>query len=281
MLERRGPLVGLAMVAIGIFGCGSTTIGPQKGTGGRPGTTGAGGAPGSGGTSGTGGVRGSGGVAGAGGLFGTGGVSGTGGVGTGGTGGGLVCTPPALGEVPSEHRPSAVVCSPNTAPAPAGGFPSCATNADCTVLGYGSCMNGRCSNDACLSDGDCGPNALCVCNGAEIVRLPPSGADGGTASVAYPAGGAAGAPGNGSGNVYFVGWCLPASCRVDSDCGAGGYCSPSFSPCGSLQGYHCHGASDSCLDATKDCASCGRSSCTYSTTAGAFTCNPAACIGGG
>ena len=142
-------------------------------------------------------------------------------------------------------------------------------------------MNGQCSNDACLTDGDCGPNALCVCNGAMIFRLPPSGADGGTASVAYPAGGAAGAPGNGPYKPYFVGWCSPASCRVDSDCGAGGYCSPSFSACGSLQGYHCHGPSDSCVDATKDCAGCGRSSCTYSTTAGAFTCNSAACLGGG
>jgi Cys-rich repeat protein len=74
---------------------------------------------------------------------------------------------------------------------------------------------------------------------------------------------------NGVGNT-----CVPSDCRVDSDCGSGGYCSPAFdtSSCGSLLGYYCHTGKDQCVN-DSDCADGGVISvCTFSTTAGYWMC---------
>ena len=72
---------------------------------------------------------------------------------------------------------------------------------------------------------------------------------------------------------------VPANCHADSDCGVGGYCSPSRGYCGSFQGFYCHTPSDTCIDATSDCQSCGENACIYSPAVGAFTCGAAICAG--
>jgi hypothetical protein len=43
--------------------------------------------------------------------------------------------------------------------------------------------------------------------------------------------------------------CLPANCRVDADCGPGGYCSAELGGCGThvgYVGYYCHTPQDEC-----------------------------------
>ena len=70
--------------------------------------------------------------------------------------------------------------------------------------------------------------------------------------------------------------CVPGNCRVDADCGAGEYCSPSYDPssCGGLAGYYCHTAQDVCLD-DSDCSSGpnGPQVCIYSTTSSHWECH--------
>jgi hypothetical protein len=84
----------------------------------------------------------------------------------------------------------------------------------------------RCSYDTCTHDTDCATGQTCACHGS-----------------AYLNGGST---------------CFPGNCRVDGDCGAGGFCSPSRAPmgCGGLGGYYCHAATDLCLD-DSDCPSMG------------------------
>jgi hypothetical protein len=53
--------------------------------------------------------------------------------------------------------------------------------------------------------------------------------------------------------------CVPANCRVDADCGAGGSCSPTASTSGpfyGIVGYYCHTCSDACTN-DDDCADAG------------------------
>jgi hypothetical protein len=46
--------------------------------------------------------------------------------------------------------------------------------------------------------------------------------------------------------------CKKGNCRLDSDCGQGGYCSPAIDTCGAVLGYYCHSASDECVN-DEDC----------------------------
>jgi hypothetical protein len=82
---------------------------------------------------------------------------------------------------------------------------------------------------------------------------------------------------HGAGNT-----CLTSNCRVDADCGAGGYCSPAdnVSSCGSVLGYFCHTASDMCLD-DSDCTGSGMGPqvCTYVPTAGHWECKTSGLCG--
>jgi hypothetical protein len=207
----------------------------------------------------TGGSPGAGGLPGSGGIVGTGGVPGTGGIidpfGTGGTPN--ACVRPTAGEVPTEHRPTATACNPtaNQPPLPDAGVSSCTSNADCATDGsytlYSSCLHGRCSFDACLTDADCGPNAVCAC------------------STDYYGGNAA----------YHPNVCVAANCHTDGDCGTGGYCSPSRGYCGSFQGFYCHTPADTCVNATTDCQSCGENACIYSPAIGIFGCGTSICAG--
>jgi len=154
--------------------------------------------------------------------------------------------------VPVNHRPSDAQCSTSAAPGDcAGAFPDagCASDNDCTEAG----TNGRCINqggglaapcfctfDQCLVATDCPHGQTCACHGA-----PYTGGHGNT--------------------------CVTGNCRVDADCGAEGYCSPSSlaAICGdSLAGYYCHTAADLCID-DSDCSGRG---CVYSTTNSRWEC---------
>ena len=127
------------------------------------------------------------------------------------------------------------------------------TNADCANDAgslFTTCLQGRCSFDQCLTDGDCGNGDACVC-----------------ASDYY-----------GGNTAYHANVCVPANCHVDTDCGPGGYCSASHGYCGSFQGFYCHSKADTCVDETKDCVGCGNA-CVYSPMVGAFTCGTNICAG--
>ena len=70
---------------------------------------------------------------------------------------------------------------------------------------------------------------------------------------------------------------MPANRRVDADCGAGGFCSPTwFSAFGRwrVDGYYCHTPMDQCRD-DSDCTGqtiAGPTRCSYSVEAGVWSC---------
>lgn len=231
-------VAGIALVAFGSVGCSSALAPPGSGTGGS-----AAGSTGEGGGPATGGFTGTGGVF----------ISGAGGNGAGGVPP-AGCATPKSGEVPSEHRASAPACNPSKAPpAPDAGIPSCTTDGDCTAdpsSAFRFCVHGTCAFDQCLTDGDCGLTGVCGCS---------SDYYGGNAE-------------------YHPNLCVPANCRLDSDCGPNGYCSPSRGHCGTFQGFYCHTAADTCIDAAADCAGCGNA-CVYSPAVAAFTCGSSICAG--
>ena len=68
------------------------------------------------------------------------------------------------------------------------------TNGRCVEQGGGIAFCG-CTYDTCVDDAACPTGQTCACHGS---------------------------PYNGGGNS-----CVPGNCRVDTDCGPGGYCSPS------------------------------------------------------
>jgi hypothetical protein len=139
-------------------------------------------------------------------------------------------------------------------PLPDGGATSCASNADCggdAGSQFPSCLSGQCSFDACLTDSDCPSHHVCACS-----------------SDYYG--------GNGE---YHANVCVPSNCQVDSDCGAGGYCSPSVGGyCGAFDGYYCHVNGDTCVNAADDCGKCG-DACVYAPTVGHFVCGGNECTG--
>ena len=79
-------------------------------------------------------------------------------------------------------------------------------------------------------------------------------------------------PDSTSSDVNFCG-SNKSNCRVDADCGAGGYCSPSESSdtfCFSEDSaYFCHTSSDECID-DSDCGQDG--SCNYDPSAKHWKC---------
>jgi hypothetical protein len=162
----------------------------------------------------------------------------------------------ATNEVPHEHRAVATACNPSSQPpVPDGGAPACTTDSDCATDGgftfYNTCVHGVCAFDQCLTDADC-PSGVCAC------------------SSNYYGGNA----------LYHPNLCVPSNCHVDSDCGAGGYCSPSRGYCGVFEGFYCHQPADTCVDPTADCASCsGTNACVYTPEVGRFVCGLAICAG--
>lgn len=168
------------------------------------------------------------------------------------------------GREPTHHRPSA----PQDCPAERGSnepsvtgctdqpLVDCEHDADCTDGIAGRCLSSRfpcvlhCSYDECSNDADCVDDKPCEC------RQPGS---------------------------FAPNRCVtPSNCRVDADCGPGGFCSPSLlgelcacisvdyckaigdtsmctpGPCACGDscghGYFCHTPADTCLD-DSDCVS--------------------------
>jgi hypothetical protein len=154
--------------------------------------------------------------------------------------------------VPARHRPAGSWCPTKRGP---GGVPEwchpdaglssgCVQDSDCSRGTRGRCLSASpvpcafgCFYDTCASDSDCGADRACECRPSASSPLPN--------------------------------WCVTSSnCRVDADCGTGGYCSPSLRCNGSLDsgslpgcvGYFCHTPQDSCTD-DSDCT--GDDTCNY------------------
>ncbi|MFN3200428.1 MAG: hypothetical protein ACE366_18665 [Bradymonadia bacterium] len=127
---------------------------------------------------------------------------------------------------PEVHRPEAAACDrerpedPFDASGLEGDQPGvmCLSHADCDAGVNGRCVHTRfgteCTYDDCFTDSDCADDEVCTCGGT---------------------------PGLPHGNNV----CLQAWCRLDSDCGAGRYCSPNVYGC-ELVGWVCHTPQDTC-----------------------------------
>jgi hypothetical protein len=162
-------------------------------------------------------------------------------------------------------RPSSACAAATTVDG--GAIAACTHDTDCSAGLNGRCdptprINGcECSYDQCFADADCkttgGP---CECR-------PPAQA------LTSPAGGG---PTATPANV-----CKPGNCRIDDNCGAGGYCSPSQGPCGSysgIVGYFCHTPQDKCID-DADCKSQGGGDCRFDQIGAAWVCQTSQCAG--
>jgi hypothetical protein len=132
----------------------------------------------------------------------------------------------------------------------------CSTDNDCDGGSNGRCERlgtlniGACTYDQCVTNGDCmtGTTCLCAANDVETNR------------------------------------CLPSSCRLDSDCGAGCGCSPTWDmTCGARDGYvgvYCHAEGDDCVndsDCHTDAGIAGY--CAFSKDANKWVCAFAFCAG--
>jgi len=159
-------------------------------------------------------------------------------------------------KVPLQHRSTSASCPSQRGPAPqdcttgtctgqpypsqVSGLPlTCSSDSQCTAGVNGRCFPpkpewaGGCSYDECFADSSCGAKTPCLCRGSST---------------------------DNSANICDVG----GNCAVDSDCGPGGYCSPSMESCASTDPnikaeasngpspYYCHTASDLCIN-DSDC----------------------------
>jgi len=150
--------------------------------------------------------------------------------------------PDAGHRVPRYHRVDDALCS---GPAPAGHCPftgtACTSDDQCTTGANGRCNRVpggleacTCSYDTCASDAACPAHHACACHGAELHPTDNQ--------------------------------CVDGNCRVDSECGVEGFCSPSIGPCEHLVGYYCHTTNDECVDDV-DCPATPQGSqiCAYDT----------------
>ena len=148
---------------------------------------------------------------------------------------------------------------------------SCTRDSDCVAGANGRCLQAlgpacgyHCSYDDCTQDSDCTANAPCACRSSSSATGP---------------------------NICATG----SDCRVDADCGLGGFCSPSLvgSPCQCIgeifcpadagraelcggdcgHGYFCHTPKDGCLN-DGDCAS---GACNFDLTSRAWMCTRISC----
>ncbi|HEX4462150.1 MAG TPA: hypothetical protein VIA18_29440 [Polyangia bacterium] len=155
-----------------------------------------------------------------------------------------------------EHRPVATACPAlvgNGCP-PGSSTMQCVTDADCTSGTAGRCNNCICDYSTCQSDSDCSGGEACICY-----------ADTNT-------------------NFYGGNTCSKVgNCRVDSDCGPNGACSPVFENCigqpHAVEGYYCHTAADLCNN-DSDCTKIGANSyCDYAPEVGHWACAQIDCAG--
>jgi hypothetical protein len=159
-------------------------------------------------------------------------------------------------KAPKKHRAEHVACSKADTPssgktpferkAPEIGGP-CTTKADCKEQSNGRCSGGSCTYDECYDDADC-KDRLCSCQ-----------EDG---KVGYR--------------------CMPGDCAIDSDCGAKGFCSPSWHEgCGAfigVVGWFCHRPEDECTN-DDDCTKSGKGFCAYSQEKKHWRCGYGVCKG--
>ncbi|MGK0359743.1 MAG: hypothetical protein ACI9U2_002049 [Bradymonadia bacterium] len=158
---------------------------------------------------------------------------------------------------PARHRVAAEVCD-DVRPPGFEGEPregaECAQDSDCVDGENGRCTAGRfifCSYDHCFADDECGNEnggGVCGCEGAALD----------------------------DGNV-----CLGGDCRVDADCGRGGFCSPTFGGCGNFAGvvaYHCHTPQDECID-DAECVAMPQGYCAFAPERGLWACSYSQCVG--
>ncbi|MEL6178905.1 MAG: hypothetical protein AAFS10_08120 [Myxococcota bacterium] len=152
---------------------------------------------------------------------------------------------------PLKHRPEPVPCDDfrNT------DLPSdivegeCQSHEDCPDGANGRCTENRgysfCTYDQCFTDAECG-DSVCRC---------------------------------GDDQGFGPNVCLNAgNCAVDSDCGVGGYCSPSFGDCGNyggVIGFFCHTPEDACIDDVD----CEGGYCAYNPNTGRWMCSNSECAG--
>jgi hypothetical protein len=166
--------------------------------------------------------------------------------------------------VPTDHRVEGVACPEERGPGHAPVVRDCTQDSECTEGLNGRCISPNvlgplggsyCTYDNCFSDADCSMNEPCRCRRSAEDSAP---------------------------NYCVTG----SNCRVDSDCGPGGFCSPSLldidssiSGEGSPEfGYFCHTSQDRCLNHS-DCdtsacelPSCGSMACGYSLATGHWDC---------
>jgi hypothetical protein len=130
----------------------------------------------------------------------------------------------------------------------------CVRDEDCSEGENGRCTDFRgswqCTYDTCFTDAGCDQGGPCGCERAFWT-------DANT--------------------------CLAGNCRMDTDCGGGGYCSPTFGGCGDYTGvigYYCHTPDDTCLD-DADCISpgAGPGYCMYHPEVAHWACGYGQCIG--
>jgi hypothetical protein len=157
--------------------------------------------------------------------------------------------------VPMNHRATDVSCPTARGPGvtttggPDGGGPpgQCDDDSDCTMGHDGRCLpigplpGNECSYDQCYDDSACTGNVPCVCRPSAASNDP---------------------------NVCGTG----SNCRLDSDCGPCGFCSPSESEmtvCGEPDTtYFCHTPSDLCVDDSD----CHEGSCNWVPAKGYWQC---------
>lgn len=175
---------------------------------------------------------------------------------------GTTATTTNLMRVPEQHRPEESTCSGTMGPCPTspGKTFDCSTcvltasGATCPIVESDA---GYAIQGACLTDGDCDlidPGGVCSCEGMTESQTG-----------------------------YSRNTCVFGNCRVDADCGTGGYCSPSRgTACAfrGVEGYHCHTSNDRCFD-DSDCvaAGCSSSWCIYQPDLGYWACSFLACSG--
>ncbi len=168
------------------------------------------------------------------------------------------------GRVPYNHRPSDAQCMQT---APAG---SCSCTVGCSSPQF------TCTSDSACGGTDAGANGRCINQGG------PAGCfctyDSCDGDIDCPSGQTCGC--HGSPYTYGVGnTCVPGNCRVDADCGTGGYCSPSPAmPCDMTGwdycqdiGYYCHTPNDRCIN-DSDCGAGPGLGCVYSASDGEWEC---------
>jgi hypothetical protein len=156
-------------------------------------------------------------------------------------------SPVAPGRVPTNHRASGSACPAQRAPVTeiACGCPDAGTN-EITLPDGSVCLCGRCGQD---SDCTAGPNGRCYLECSYDECFQDSDCEGGApctcrASAASP----------------VPNFCQTGSnCAIDSDCGPGGYCSPSLvnGRCACFSSRLCPDSGASCSDSNTAACECG------------------------